>query len=44
VTSSVSEHCRDNQGRRDGIGVFRLTRKTRKINTIHPGFIDYGGR
>lgn len=41
MTSSVSEHCRDNEGSRNGIGVFRLTRQ---INTIHQGFIDYGGR
>lgn len=31
----------NNQGSRDGFGVFRLTRK---INTINRGFIDYGGR
>lgn len=31
----------NNQGSRDGIGVFRLTRK---INTINKGFIDYSGR
>jgi CHAP domain len=29
----------NNQGSRDGVGVFRLTRK---INTINKGFIDYG--
>ncbi len=31
----------NNQGSRDGFGVFRLTRK---INTINKGFIDYSGR
>jgi len=31
----------NNQGSRDGFGVFRLTRK---INTINRGFIDYSGR
>jgi hypothetical protein len=30
----------NNQGRRDGAGVFRLTRK---INRINEGLIDYGG-
>jgi hypothetical protein len=29
----------NNQGSRDGVGVFRLTRK---INSINKGFIDYG--
>jgi hypothetical protein len=31
----------NNQGSRDGFGVFRLTRK---INSINKGFIDYSGR
>lgn len=31
----------NNQGSRDGFGVFRLTRK---INSINRGFIDYSGR
>ncbi|MFG6416049.1 CHAP domain-containing protein [Roseateles sp. DC23W] len=31
----------NNEGSRDGFGVFRLTRK---INTINRGFIDYAGR
>jgi hypothetical protein len=44
VTCPVRDRCRANEGGRNGIGVFQLTRKTRKINTLHQGFIGCSGR